>query len=137
MIGCYFHLKRSSLFRERLPNSTHELIVGHVHPRSTIENIRTILIRELYQRTSDPHTEWLKCKMNISRDYINPKYYADFQRRYQKEIKKNTIKKKKSNSNKTTTDNTYPILDLTTTQTDNSPENGKTICSSIILSFSF
>ncbi len=52
--------------------------------------------------------------MEIPRDYINPKYYADFQRRYQKEIKKK-MKKKKSNSNKNTTDNEYPVLDLTTT----------------------
>ncbi len=115
-------------FREqRLPTNTHESIIGHIHPRSTIENVRTILIRELYQRTSDPHTEWLKCKMNIPRDYINPKYYADFQRRYKKDIKKNTIKKNKSTtdknnhiSNLTTTEET-----TTTTQVNNTSENGK------------
>jgi len=77
-----------NLFREQLPTSTHESIIGHIHPRSTIENIRTILIREIYQRTSDSHIEWLKCKMDIPRDYINPKYYADFQRRYKKKYEK-------------------------------------------------
>jgi hypothetical protein len=127
IIGCYIIIEYDlHLFREQLPNNTHESIVGHVHPRSVIENVRTILIRELYQKTSDPHTEWLKCKMQIARNYINPKYYADFQRRYQKEIKK----KKKKN----TTDNHYPILDLTTTtsQTDNTSENGNLSTEDII-----
>jgi hypothetical protein len=68
--------------------------------------------------------------MNIPRDYINPKYYADFQRRYKKDIKKNTTKKHKSISNKATTDNTYQVLDLTTndeisTLISNTLENGK------------
>ena len=99
----------------------HESIVGHVHPRSTIENVRAVLIRELYERTNDPNTEWLKCKMNIPRDYINPKYYADFQRRYRKEIRKNSPKKKKSNSNP-------PNFDLTRTtiEIDGNPEKSKT-----------
>lgn len=59
------------------------------------------MIRELYQRTSDPHTEWLKCKMEIPRDFVNPKYYADFQRRYRHEIKRNAMKNgRKSSSSK-------------------------------------
>ncbi|CAF3321713.1 unnamed protein product [Rotaria sp. Silwood1] len=102
------------LLQEQLPSSTHDSIIGHLHPRSTIENVRTILIRELYQRTSDAHTEWLKCKMNLPKEYVNPKYYADFQRRYRKEIKKNTSKKKKSNSTHNNTENGYHIFDLTT-----------------------
>ncbi len=118
------------MFREQLPTSRHESIVGHIHPRSTIENIRTILIRELYQRTSDSHTEWLKCKMELPRDYINPKYYADFQRRYKKDIKRNTMKKNQLISNKNTPDNSYHVFDLTTTiettiQINNTSENGK------------
>jgi hypothetical protein len=69
--------------------------------------------------------------MNISRDYINPKYYADFQRRYKKDMKKYTIKKKKPISNQNTTDDNYHVLDLTptdeltTTQVNNISENGK------------
>jgi hypothetical protein len=68
--------------------------------------------------------------MNISRDYINPKYYADFQRRYKKDIKKNTTKKTKAISNKATTDNSYQVFDLTTqdeisTLINNTSENGK------------
>jgi len=68
--------------------------------------------------------------MNIPRDYINPKYYADFQRRYKKDIKKNTTKKHKSISNKVTTDDTYQVLDLTrndeiSTLISNTLENGK------------
>lgn len=87
--SCYGFLMN----RGQLPTSFHESIVGHVHPRATIENVRTILIRELYQRTSDPHTEWLKCKMEVPRDFINPKYFADFQRRFRKDIQRNTAKK--------------------------------------------
>ncbi|CAF2335466.1 unnamed protein product [Rotaria sp. Silwood2] len=102
------------LIEEKLPTNTHESIIGHIHPRSTIENVRTILIRELYQRTSDSHTEWLKCKMNLPKEYINPKYYADFQRRYKKDIKKNTPKKKKSNSINNKSENGYHVFDLTT-----------------------
>jgi len=76
------------LIEDQTPTIPHESIVGHVHPRSVIENVRAVLIRELYQRTSDSHTEWLKCKMNLPRNYINPKYYADFQRRYKREIER-------------------------------------------------
>ena len=99
--------------RAKLPTSTHESIVGHVHSRSAIQNVRTVLIRELYQRTSDSHTEWLKCKMELPSGYINPKYYADFQRRYRKDIQKNTIKKNKSISIKYKTDNGYHVYDAT------------------------
>lgn len=122
-------IRKSDLFRESFPTSTHELIVGHVHPRSTIENVRSILIRELYQRTSDPHTEWLKCKMDISKNYINPKYFADFQRRYRKDIQKNKTKK-----TETSTDNNYHVFNIsntdettTTTQINSTSENGKII----------
>jgi len=82
----------------RLPTIKHESIVGNVHPRSTIENVRSILIRELYERTSDSGTEWLKCKMGLPREHINPKYYADFQRRYRHQLQQNSIKKKKNKS---------------------------------------
>jgi len=68
--------------------------------------------------------------MEIPRDYINPKYYADFQRRYKKDIKRNTMKKNQSISNKNTPDNSYHVFDLTTTvetttQINNTLENGK------------
>ncbi|CAF0747038.1 unnamed protein product [Adineta ricciae] len=99
----------------QLPTVAHESIIGHVHPRTTIENVRAILIREFYQRTSDSHTEWLKCKMELPREYINPKYYADFQRRYRKDIQRNASDKKKLNSTKTKTDNGYHAFNLTKT----------------------
>ncbi|CAF3867140.1 unnamed protein product [Adineta steineri] len=99
--------------KRQLPTIAHETIIGHVHPRKTIENVRAILIRELYERTSDPHTEWLKCKMEISRDYINPKYYADFQRRYKKDMKRTTAKKIKSTFIQNNTDNGYSVYDST------------------------
>jgi hypothetical protein len=132
-----FHLslrnKYLIFFRDQhLPTHTHESIVGHLHSRSTIESVRAILIRELYERTNDPHTEWLKCKMEIGRDFINPKYYADFQRRYRKDIKKNTMKKNNSISIKNKIDNGYHVFDITTTdetitttQMDSSLENSK------------
>jgi hypothetical protein len=104
--------------RERPPNSKHSSIVGNVHPRSTIEHIRTVLIRELYERTSDPHTEWLKCKMSIPRSYINPKYYADFQRRYKHEIRRQMMKKKKVN-----TDDGYNALHLIKTNDSSKSSN--------------
>lgn len=89
-------MKKYNVSRSQTPTIRHESIVGHVHPRSVIENVRAVLIRELYQRTSDSHTEWLKCKMNLPRDFINPKYYADFQRRYRKEIHKYSTKSKRN-----------------------------------------
>ncbi|CAF3755088.1 unnamed protein product [Rotaria socialis] len=98
---------------EQLPTSTHASIVGHVHPRATIENVRKVLIRELYQRTSDSHTEWLKCKMSLSKEYINPKYYADFQRRYQRDMNKHTPKRKKTSSISNKLENGYYVHDLT------------------------
>lgn len=99
----------------------HDSIVGHVHPRSTIENVRAVLIRELYERTNDPSTEWLKCKMNIPRDYINPKYYADFQRRYRKEIQRNSPKKKKSTSIRSDIDSSRTTIEI-----DRTPEKSRT-----------
>lgn len=128
--GCAHPL--SNFSRDSLPTIQHELIVGHLHPRSTIENVRAILIRELYQRTSDPHTEWLKCKMGLSQTYINPKYYADFQRRYRKDIQRNKLKKRKSTPTNNETENNYPVFDLTgndesrvTTRTNDTFESGK------------
>ena len=109
-----------------VPSTRHESIVGHVHPRTTIENVRSVLIRELYETTNDPNTEWLKCKMNIPRDYINPKYYADFQRRYRKEIQRNPEKKTKKKSN---VNSNALVLDLTRESTkieiDRTPEKSK------------
>lgn len=109
-----------------VPSTRHESIVGHVHPRTTIENVRSVLIRELYETTNDPNTEWLKCKMNIPRDYINPKYYADFQRRYRKEIQRNPEKKMKKKSN---VNSNALVLDLTRESTkieiDRTPEKSK------------
>ncbi|CAF0731372.1 unnamed protein product [Rotaria sordida] len=106
------------LNQTQLPTSTHDSIIGHLHPCSTIENVRTILIRELYQRTSDAHTEWLKCKMNLPQEYINPKYYADFQRRYKKDMKRNKSKKTKSNSINNKIENGYHVFDLTINDED-------------------
>lgn len=83
-----------------MPSVKHKSIVGHLHSRSTIEQVRSTLIRDLYQRTSDPHTEWLKCKMELPRDFINPKYYADFQRRYRHEIRRKSDKTKRKSSSR-------------------------------------
>jgi hypothetical protein len=48
--------------------------------------------------------------MEISREYINPKYYADFQRRFRKDIQKKT----KSSSVKNKTENGYHVFESTT-----------------------
>jgi hypothetical protein len=68
--------------------------------------------------------------MNIPRQYINPKYYADFQRRYKNDLKKNTIKKTKSISIKDKMENGYYVYDLTSTnkttiQINDTIEDGK------------
>lgn len=88
-------IDEDSFVEAQLPIVKHKSIVGHIHSRTNIEHVRTVLIRELYERTSDSHTEWLKCKMSIPRQYVNPKYYADFQRRYRHEIQRNALKTKK------------------------------------------
>ncbi|UJR33796.1 hypothetical protein I4U23_021221 [Adineta vaga] len=51
--------------------------------------------------------------MELPREYINPKYFADFQRRYRKDIQKHGTRKKKSNLVKNKTDNGYNAFNLT------------------------
>jgi hypothetical protein len=68
--------------------------------------------------------------MEIPKEYINPKYHADFQRRYRKDIKRNSIKTNKSMSMKNTTENGYHVHDLTTAdettiQINNTLDNGR------------
>ena len=107
-----------------LPTVKHASIVGNVHSRLAIENVRAVMIRELYQRTSDSHTEWLKCKMEIPKEYINPKYYADFQRRYRYEIKKHhTTHKQKSASRKTRVEQGYHVTETQRSYQETSYKN--------------
>ena len=125
--------------RAPLPIVKHKSIVGHIHSRTNIEHVRMVLIRELYERTSDSHTEWLKCKMNIPRHYVNPKYYADFQRRYKHEIQRNALKKKKALASRKRTDESSRSLENTATsnratsssQINDTSVNGKRNASSI------
>ena len=116
-------ITRSS--RYELPTVKHVSIVGNVHSRLAIENVRAVMIRELYQRTSDSHTEWLKCKMEIPKEFINPKYYADFQRRYKYEIRKhNNTLNRKSTSRKTRTEQGYHVIETKRVYQE-TVENGK------------
>lgn len=70
--------------------------------------------------------------MELPKEFINPKYYADFQRRYRKDIKKNALKKKKPSSITNNVPNGYNIQNskktdesITTIQLNDTFESGK------------
>ena len=117
-----------------MPTTHHESITPRLHSRSTIESIRAIAIREFYQVTNDANLEWLKCKMNVHKSFIHPRYYGDFQRRYRNEIKK------KKNGQKTSTkrklDHSYHVHDLTETEETNRVSGNKVKQNGKIIGFS-
>ena len=68
--------------------------------------------------------------MNVPKEYINPKYYAGFQRRYKKDIWNAKVKKKESISTKNN-DHVYDVTKIDKTKTttknqiDNTSDSGK------------